>query len=110
MNNGSPPHSPTMSTTAPASALRQAFVFHRLRWHLLRNGARGVFRQSGLRAFAVGASSLLVCGVVLAFSLEGFLYLRTFGLPAAGSLIGTIFDFLFLVLMVLLLFSAGLIQ
>jgi ABC-2 type transport system permease protein len=93
----------SVPTTPPS------FLFHRLRYRLLCNAARLLFQQSVLRVFSVVAISLLVGGLVFGVSLEGFHYLRQFGLPAAGSVIGTIFDFLFLTLHVMLLFSTALI-
>lgn len=96
------------SVFAPPGRPR-AFLFYGLRYHLLRNSARALVQHSVLRLLTFLAVSVLVCGFVFAFSLEGFHYLHQFGLAALNSVIGTIFDFLFLTLMVMLLFSTALI-
>jgi ABC-2 type transport system permease protein len=70
---------------------------------------RVLLQQSGLRMATIVAVSLVVCGFVFGVSLEGFHFLHNFGLPAVGSVIGTVFDFLFLTLNVMLLFSTALI-
>jgi ABC-2 type transport system permease protein len=85
------------------------YVFYRLRGWLLRNSARVLMRQSIVRILTFAAVSLVVGGFVFGISLEGFHYLRTFRLPAIGSVIGLIFDLLFLTLNVMLLFSTALI-
>jgi ABC-2 type transport system permease protein len=86
-----------------------ALLFHWLRWRLLRNGARQLLQQSGLRVCTMVAVSVLVCGFIFAVGLEGFSYLHGLRLPASGDLLGTVFDFLFLALNLMLLFSTGLI-
>jgi ABC-2 type transport system permease protein len=80
-----------------------------LRYHLLRNSARALAQHSVLRLLTFAAISVVVCGFVFGVSLEAFHYLHRFGLAAMNSVIGTIFDFLFLTLMVMLLFSTALI-
>jgi ABC-2 type transport system permease protein len=86
-----------------------ASVFHRLRRRLLLNSARLLVQQSMMRILTFAAISLLVSGFVFGFSLEGFNYLHSFGLAALNSVIGLIFDLLFLALNVMLLFSTSLI-
>jgi ABC-2 type transport system permease protein len=85
------------------------FLFHHLRYRLLRNSTRVLVQHSALRILTFAAISIVVCGFVFALSLEGFHYLHGFGLAALNSVIGTIFDFLFLTLNVMLLFSTALI-
>src|SRR5438067_1602654 len=98
-----------MNLHASAPSTPDPFLFHRLRYRLLRNSARALFQHSALRIFTIVAISLVVGGFMFGLSLEGFHELRKFGLPAVGSVIGTIFDFLFLTLNVMLLFSTALI-
>jgi ABC-2 type transport system permease protein len=98
-----------MHIEATGSPVPSSFLFHRLRYRLLRNSARLLFQQSASRVFAILAISVLVSGFVFAVSFEVSYHLRQFGLPASGSLIGTIFDFLFLTLDVMLFFSTALI-
>jgi ABC-2 type transport system permease protein len=98
-----------MNLYAPPSPVPSRQLFHRLRYRLLRNSARALVQQSALRLFTIVAISLLVGGFVFGVSLEGFHYLHQFRLPAVGSVIGTIFDALFLTLSVGLMFSTALI-
>jgi len=84
-------------------------LFQRLRYHQFRNSARVLFQQSALRFFTILAVSLAVCGFVFGVSLAGFMELHAFRLAAMSSVIGTVFDLFFLTLMVMLLFSSGLI-
>jgi ABC-2 type transport system permease protein len=92
-----------------ATNAARSHVFHRLRSRLLRNSIRSLMQQSILRILSFAAISLLVSGFVFGISLEGFHYLQGFRLPATGSVIGLIFDLLFLTLNVMLLFSTALI-
>ena len=98
-----------MNLCAATPAISARFLFRRLRYRLLRNSAHVLFQQSALRVFTILAISVLVSGFVFGLSLEGFHFVRQFGLPASGSVVGTIFDFLFLTLSVMLLFSTALI-
>jgi ABC-2 type transport system permease protein len=91
------------------SPVPSRYLFHRLRYRLLRNSARVLVQQSALRLFTIVAISLLVGGFVFGVSLEGFYYLHQVRLPASGSVIGTVFDALFLTLSAGLLFSTSLI-
>jgi ABC-2 type transport system permease protein len=93
----------------PSNSAAPSHVFYRLRTRLLRNGIRALMQQSILRVLTFAAISLLVSGFVFGISLEGFNYLYGFHLPAVGSVIGLIFDLLFLTLNVMLLFSTALI-
>lgn len=83
-------------------------IFQRLRWHLVRNGVRTAVERSGLRVFTIVASSLVIWVGVFMISLGGFTVLQR-NLPLIGGIIGLLFDFLFLTLTMLLVFSSGLI-
>src|SRR5262249_31192971 len=91
----------TESAVAPLGG-PSPYIFYRLRGWLLRNSARMLMQQSIVRILMFVAVSLVVSGFVFGVSLEGFHYLRTFHLPAIGSVIGLIFDLLFLTLSVML--------
>jgi ABC-2 type transport system permease protein len=93
----------------PSNSAAPQIVFYRLRSRLLRNSARLLVQQSMMRILTFAAISVLVSGFVFGISLEGFRYLQTFGLVALNSVIGLIFDLLFLVMIVMLLFSTSLI-
>src|SRR5262249_55314334 len=99
----------TMNFDTSKPAISHPFLFQRLRFRLLRNSARALFQQSTLRILTIVAVSVVVGGFVFGVSLEGFHYLRKFDLAALGSVIGTIFDLLFLTVMVMLFFSTALI-
>src|SRR5258708_1404005 len=101
-----PPPGPVSHQTATGPS---PYVFYYLRNRLLRNSARLLMQQSIVRILTFAAISLIVSGFVFGVSLEGFHYLESFGLRALNSVIGLIFDLLFLTLNVMLLFSTALI-
>jgi ABC-2 type transport system permease protein len=95
------------ATPAPPG---QAVLFHWLRWRLLRNSLGVVLRQSFIRLLTVLLCSALIWGSLFALSYVGFHELRDrWNFPLEGELIVTLFDVMFIVLTVLLLFSTGLI-
>lgn len=88
----------------------QAALFRRLRGRLLANGLRTTFRHSPLRPAMIFFCSVLVSGFVFLVSYAGFLFLRRSGqLSLGGDIVGTLFDVLFLILGVFLVFSTGLV-
>jgi ABC-2 type transport system permease protein len=87
----------------------QAVLFQRLRWRQLHNGAEILLRTGRMRLATVGVCSLVICIAVFAAFVEGFFFLRQQQVPFAGSIIGLMFDCLFLSLAVMLIFSSGLI-
>ena len=91
---------------APPSQPR---LFQRLRWRLVRNAARLLFGAARVRVVTIILCSLLVGATVFAGSYEGFQLLQRQRIPFSGQIIGTLFDFLFLALGMLLIFSGGLI-
>ena len=87
----------------------QPWIFQRLRWTSVRNGARHMTGAARVRILSIAACSLLVAGTVFAGAFEGFELLRRQQFSLSGQLIGVLFDFLFLSLAVLLVFSGGII-
>jgi ABC-2 type transport system permease protein len=85
------------------------WIFHRLRWQAIRNTSMALAGPTRIRIISIGLCSLLVAGTVFAGALEGFAFLRRQQILPGGQLIGILFDFLFLSLAVLLVFSGGII-
>ena len=100
---------PLSLLTALSPVPEQALLFHRLRFRMVRNQIRGFFRTSPLRFVALLVCSVLIGGGVFAVSFEGFHYLNDEKIPFSGTIIGTLFDVLFLSLAVMLTFSSGII-
>jgi ABC-2 type transport system permease protein len=71
-------------------------------WESLRRTARA-------RLITIIICTLVIAGVVFGGSIEGFWLLRKQSLPGTGLIVGLLFDFLFLTLGVMLVFSGGLI-
>jgi ABC-2 type transport system permease protein len=99
----------TIPDAPPVAPAAQAWLFQRLRWRVVRNAGSLLFSNSRVRLVTIVLCSLLIAGTVFAGSLEGFRLLERQNIPFSGRLVGTLFDFLFLALAVLLIFSGGLI-
>lgn len=84
-------------------------VFQRLRWCLLRNSLQVAVEHSSLRLITVLVCSFIIWVGVFVLSAGGFAFLKHQALPLSGSIVSVLFDFLFLALFVLLVFSSGLI-
>ncbi|MBM4073257.1 MAG: hypothetical protein FJ271_30695 [Planctomycetes bacterium] len=98
-----------MSTTSNAT-IHQGMLFQWLRWRMLRNATRVVMNQSRLRVFTIFLCSAFIWGSLFAISLFGFRELRIrWDFPLDGSLMGLVFDVLFVSLSALLIFSTGII-
>src|SRR5439155_1835658 len=67
------------------------------------------FRGSRVRLISIALASLFVAGTVAAGSWEAFHLMAVKDIPFAGGIIGILFDFLFLSLLVMLFFSSGII-
>jgi ABC-2 type transport system permease protein len=89
--------------------VNQSALFQRLRGRLLQNQVRGVQHVSLMRFLSILLCSLLIWAAIFGVFAEGFSYLNKQRIPLTGGIVGTIFDFLFLSLSVLLLFSNGII-
>jgi ABC-2 type transport system permease protein len=96
-------------TDPSPSRVNQPLLFQKLRWHLVRHGLEVALQRSSVRLLTILACSLLVWGGVFLLSGAGFALLRQQHLPLFGGIVGFLFDFLFLALLVLLVFSTGLI-
>lgn len=84
-------------------------LFHWLRLRLLLNSNNLLFRTAKARLITIVICTLLIAGVVTAGSWEGFHLLYRQALPGPGAIIGLLFDFFFLTLGFMLVFSGGLI-
>lgn len=80
-----------------------------MRWHRFRNAGAFLAGPARVRFISIALCSLLVSATVFAGAYEGFLFLQKQQIPFGGRLIGLLFDFLFLSLAVLLVFSGGII-
>jgi ABC-2 type transport system permease protein len=87
-----------------------AGLFRRLRRRLLHNTVRVMLDTSPVRFYTILASSLLIWVGLYAAGHAGFhLLLHDDRVPFAARIVGTLFDFLFVALMVMLFFSSGII-
>lgn len=84
-------------------------LFQQLRFRLLRNTARRLWGGSAVRVVTVFLVSLLIWFVVYGLSALGFGLFQAKEIPQGGVIVGTVFDFLFLALTLLLLASTGII-
>src|SRR5207244_8668419 len=89
--------------------VNQPLLFQRLRWRLLHHSLEVTLQRSVVRLVTILACSLLVWVGVFALSATGFGLLRWQHLPLFGGIVSFLLDFLFLALLVLLIFSTGLI-
>jgi ABC-2 type transport system permease protein len=104
----------TVTEVAPLPPLErvrvhQLLLFQGLRWRLLRNLLGAMWHSSLMRFITLLLCSLLIWGAIFAVFAEAFHYLQMKQIPLTGGIVGIIFDFLFLALSVLLLFSSGII-
>jgi ABC-2 type transport system permease protein len=86
-----------------------ASLFHHLRWVLLRNSAATLLRGSPVRVCTIVACCVLIWGTLFAGSIGGFLLLQQDRIPFGGGIVGMVFDFMFLALAVMLVFSTAII-
>jgi ABC-2 type transport system permease protein len=87
----------------------QATVFRWLRTRLMVHGWDALRESARARLITIILCTLVIAGVVFGGALEGFLLLRKQALPGTGLILGLLFDFLFLTLGIMLIFSGGLI-
>src|SRR5438132_5413543 len=99
----------TSTTAEAAPAVSQSQLFSRLRWQLLRNSLAVILGGSWLRVATILLCSSIVWAVVYTISSHGFAFLAEQNIFLTGGIVGTLFDLLFLALMVLLIFSSGII-
>jgi ABC-2 type transport system permease protein len=85
-------------------------LFQWLRWRVLRNSFRVLMGQSAVRVLTITACSVMIWGVLFGLGYVGFHEMQTrWNFPLEGQLVGALFDIMFIVLTVLLLFSTGVI-
>jgi ABC-2 type transport system permease protein len=91
-------------------AISEATLFRRLRWRLLVNTTRTLMDGAPIRPLSILLCSLVVWLFIFSVSFEGFRFLQhDVRLPLGGDIVGTLFDVLFMLLGVLLIFSSGLV-
>lgn len=90
--------------TTPGQAAR---AFHRLRWRLSRNIVRSILSGSRLRLFMIMVCSAVFWSGLFGIFFEGFLFLASFRIP--DEIIAYLFSLFFLSLLILLVFSTGII-
>lgn len=90
-------------------AVGQARLFRWLRARLLWHGWEMLLQHSRARLITIIVCTMIIAGVVFAAAFEGFWLLREQKLPGTGLVVGLLFDFLFLTLGLMLIFSGGLI-
>ena len=105
---------PRPAPARPPGEAGQALLFQRLRANLLRNGFRTLLGGSLVRPVTILVCSLLVWGVVFAGTAWGLDFLRHAidGRSASGmvdEIVATLFSLLFLALLIMLVFSSGII-
>jgi ABC-2 type transport system permease protein len=93
----------------PAGPGATALLFLQLRCALLRNSWRLMLGRSTMRPLTILMCSLVICTFVFGISWEGFRFMVTQRLELGGTIVGTLFDLMFLALGALLIFSSGLI-
>jgi ABC-2 type transport system permease protein len=94
---------------APA-APRAARLFQWLRWHRLKNTLAVLFRGSLARVISIVLCSAVIWVGVFAISMLGFSALQVeLRVPLDDRILVTLFSLLFVVLMLLLIFSTGII-
>ncbi len=91
------------------AAVRQGWLFQRLRWQLLRNSGMLFFANSRLRFVTMIAASLTVCAAVYAAAWYGFGLIASREIPFTGGIVRLLFDLMFFALGVMLIFSTGII-
>ncbi|HXG09426.1 MAG TPA: hypothetical protein VNK04_06525 [Gemmataceae bacterium] len=100
-------------SAGPSDRVGQALLFQRLRWQLLRNTFQTLLRGSVIRPLTITLCSLLVWVVVYLGTGWGFTFLQEQNpTPSTGfvdDIIATLFGLLFFALMVMLIFSSGII-
>src|SRR5262249_55453090 len=103
-------HASVDTCPAPAPSVRASLLFQGLRWRLLRNTLNELVRRSPVRLITILVCSALIWGGVFTLSWLGFTFFAIeLKVPLNGKIIGTLFNLLFVVLTVLLVFSTGII-
>ncbi|WP_435019662.1 putative ABC transporter permease subunit [Tundrisphaera sp. TA3] len=104
--NGIPPTIVEPRLTTPEQA-RSAF--RNLRWRLASNGVRSILAGSRLRVSMIAICSAIFWAGLFGFFFEGFQFLKQFIPNLSGELVEVIFSMFFLSLLIMLIFSTGII-
>jgi ABC-2 type transport system permease protein len=99
----------TKKADAQVAAAAQTLLFQKLRSLLVRNTLRVLIQESPIRLATILLASLLIWGGLYAASAWGFSYLQEEQVPFSARIVGTLFDFLFVALALMLFFSTSLI-
>jgi len=91
-----------------ADAARSARTFRGLRWRLVRNGARSILAGSQIRAVVIVACSAIFWSGLFWLFFSGFRFMGEY-LPLTDQLVEYLFSMFFLSLLVMLVFSTGII-
>jgi ABC-2 type transport system permease protein len=94
--------------TATPAAARGASAFRRLRLNLVRNQLRSLLRTSRLRLFMIAVCSAIFWAGLFGLFFEGFRFLGSF-VKLSNEIVEYIFGLFFLSLLVMLVFSTGII-
>jgi ABC-2 type transport system permease protein len=99
-----------MPDRIPTVPVNQPWLLQRLRWAMLRNGARALFRRSPVRPLTILLCSLVIWGILFAGSYLGFYEMvHRWDIPIDYLVGGFVFDVTFTALTALLVFSTGII-
>jgi ABC-2 type transport system permease protein len=90
----------------PQTPAAQAWLFHKLRWRLVRNAGALLFGNSRVRFITMILCSALIWAALFAGSWHGFGLLTA---PPTGRIVGSLFDVMFFTLGSMLFLSTGLI-
>lgn len=99
----------TSITPRLTTASQARSAFRNLRWRLAKNGLLSLVRGSRLRLSMILICSAIFWGGLFGFFFEGFTFLKTFIPNLSGDFVEIIFSMFFLSLLVMLIFSAGII-
>ena len=103
--------SPVLAPIAPrlSSPSQVGSAFRKLRWRLISNGLRMLASGSRLRLSMIAVCSAIFWGGLFALFFGGFQFLKGFIHNLSGEFVEFIFGMFFLSLLVMLIFSAGII-
>jgi ABC-2 type transport system permease protein len=90
-----------------STASQTALAFHRLRWRLTRNIVSSILNGSRLRLFMIAICSAVFWSGLFGLFFEGFRFLASYKIP--DEIITYLFSLFFLSLLILLVFSTGII-
>ena len=94
----------------PLASPSQPLIFQHLRWRLVSNTLAVVLRQASVRMISMVLCSVIVFAFVYGVSWSGFHWIWVWRrIPPFGDINGALFDFLFVALAVMLIFSNALI-